>query len=527
MSAPDAVVVGSGPNGLAGALTLARTGLIVEVIEGAATPGGGCRTADLTLEGFHHDVCSSVHPLAACSPFFRSAAARGAIRFLTPSVAFAHPLGRDRAATVHGTVEQTAEDLGRDGSAYRRLISPLVRDVDRIMPAVLAPIRSVPDHPVAVLRFALQGLLPARRVVERFSTEETRALFAGASAHAMLPLTAPLSGAFGLLMTMAAHSVGWPVVEGGSARMVDAMLTELESLGGRVHTGRWIARLDDLPASRIVLLDITPRQLLDLAGPEPSRSVPPRSRTLRVRARGMQGGLGAQRSGSMERRRVPPGSDDPSRWHVRRDRQKRVGCRGGSSSCTPLLHRGPTVCGGPDTGSCRFPHAVGLLPRSKELGRRHDECDRIGDRAIRAGIPRSDLGTEDHHRSRHGSSQPQLRGRAHKRRCRHIAADDLPADSSLESLPDRHRRSLPLLRVHPTGRRCARHVRSVGSQIRIGGPASTSVRWTTRPLEVRWTTPPLELQHPTIRLWSCGNGSHRMRSARRGEQRSPRFELRL
>ncbi len=265
--APDAIVVGSGPNGLAGALTLARSGLIVEVVEGALVPGGGCRTEELTLEGFHHDVCASVHPLAASSPFFRRTAGTNGIRFLRPGVAFAHPLDGDEVASVHGTLDETARDLGPDEAGYRKLVSPLVRDFDRILPAVMAPIRSVPDHPLAVLGFGLRGVLPARRLVERFSTEQARALFAGASAHAMLPLTAPLSGAFGLLMTMTAHCVGWPVVEGGSRRIADAMLSELESLGGRVLTGRWVHRLDDLPACRVVLLDVTPRQLLELAGP--------------------------------------------------------------------------------------------------------------------------------------------------------------------------------------------------------------------------------------------------------------------
>lgn len=270
---PDAVVVGSGPNGLAGALTLARAGLNVDVIEGASTPGGGCRTEELTLQDFHHDVCSSVHPLAACSPFFRAAAPDTRVRFLRPDVAFAHPLGRDTAASVHGTVDETAEGLGSDRAAYKRLFSPLVGDFDRILPNVMAPIRSVPNHPLALSRFAFQGLLPAQRLVEHFSTEEARALLGGASAHAMLPLTSPLSGAFGLLMSMTAHSVGWPVVEGGSARIVDSMIAELESLGGRVETGRWIRSLNELPASRMVLLDISPRQLLTLAGPSLPRGL--------------------------------------------------------------------------------------------------------------------------------------------------------------------------------------------------------------------------------------------------------------
>jgi phytoene dehydrogenase-like protein len=265
--APDAVIVGAGPNGLAAAVTLARAGLAVDVFEGAATPGGGCRTEDLTLPGFHHDTCSAVHPLAAASPFFLGTdlAARG-VRLLTPKVAFAHPLDGGRAAAVSGSVDETAGGLGADAGAYRRLMAPLVRDSGAILPAVLAPLRSVPEHAVAVSRFGLRGVLPVSLLARRFETEEARAMLAGVAAHSMQPLSAPLTGGFGLLLMMLAHSAGWPVVEGGSARLVDALTAELASLGGQVVTGRWIRRLADLPQARAVLLDVTPRQFLQIAG---------------------------------------------------------------------------------------------------------------------------------------------------------------------------------------------------------------------------------------------------------------------
>jgi phytoene dehydrogenase-like protein len=264
---PDAVVVGSGPNGLAAALTLARAGLAVEVFEGAATPGGGCRTEELTLPGFRHDVCSSVHPLAAASPFFRQVdlAAHG-VRLRTPRVAFAHPLDGGRAAAVHGSVAETARGLGADAAAYRRLFGPLARDAELIVPAVLAPLRSVPQHPAAMARFGLPGLAPASWLARRFSTEAGRALLAGVAAHAIRPLDAPLTGGFGLLLTMLAHSVGWPVVEGGSARLVDALTAELTALGGKLVTGHPISSLGDLPPAQAILLDVTPRQLVALAG---------------------------------------------------------------------------------------------------------------------------------------------------------------------------------------------------------------------------------------------------------------------
>ena len=266
-TAADAIIVGSGPNGLSAAITLARAGLHVRVIEGSETAGGGCRTGELTLPGFRHDICSAVHPLAAASPFFRSIdlAARG-VTLCTPKVAFAHPLDGGRAAAVAGSVEETAGGLGRDAGAYRRLFGPLVRDVGLTLPEILAPLRSVPRHPLAMARFALDGLPPATVLARRLHTEEGRALLAGVAAHSMLPLSAPVTSAFGLLLTMTAHAVGWPVVEGGSGRLAGALVAELAALGGEVETGRWVSSLGELPPARAVLLDLTPSQLIAVAG---------------------------------------------------------------------------------------------------------------------------------------------------------------------------------------------------------------------------------------------------------------------
>jgi phytoene dehydrogenase-like protein len=266
MTSPaDAIVVGSGPNGLAAALTLARAGLTVHVYEGAETPGGGCRSEELTLPGFVHDVCSTVHPLLAASPFFRQAGLDG-IKLKTPEIAFAHPLDGGRAAAVTASIEQTAKALGVDARAYHRLFEAPAKEAEEIVPSVLAPVLSTPPHPLAMARFGSRGLWPVTMLARRFETEGARALLAGLGAHSMRPLGAAGTGAFALLLGVLAHAVGWPLVEGGSARITDALSRGIEAAGGEIHTGRWIGNLDELPKAQVTLLDVTPRQLLALAG---------------------------------------------------------------------------------------------------------------------------------------------------------------------------------------------------------------------------------------------------------------------
>jgi phytoene dehydrogenase-like protein len=262
--ASDAVVIGSGPNGLAAALTLARAGLRVEVREGAATLGGGCRTEALTLPGFAHDVCSTVHPLLAASPFFRRADLN--LELLTPRVAFAHPLDGGRAVALAGSVAETARTLGRDARRYELAMGPLVAQMEQIVPSVLAPMLRPPRHPIALARFGLLGLLPARGLAAGLRTPGARALLAGLAAHSMRPLNAPGTGAFALLLGMLAHGVGWPVVAGGSARITDAITQELEQRGATLRTDSWLRDLDEIADTRLKLLDVTPRALAEIAG---------------------------------------------------------------------------------------------------------------------------------------------------------------------------------------------------------------------------------------------------------------------
>jgi phytoene dehydrogenase-like protein len=184
----------------------------------------------------------------------------------TPEVAFAHPLDGGRAAAVSGSVEETADSLGADAAAYRRLLGPLVRHLDLVLPSVLAPLRSVPAHPLAMARFGAPGLLPVNLLARRFATEEARGLMAGAAAHSMLPLSAPLTSSMALLFTMLGHAVGWPVVAGGSSRVITALIAELESRGGKVTTGHWVRDLSELPETQVTLLDLAPRGLIEVAG---------------------------------------------------------------------------------------------------------------------------------------------------------------------------------------------------------------------------------------------------------------------
>jgi phytoene dehydrogenase-like protein len=264
----DAIVVGSGPNGLAAAITLARAGLAVRVYEGAPSAGGGLRSAELTLPGFVHDPCATVVATALVSPFFRSLdlAALG-VELAHPDVPAAHVLAADRAVLLHRSVDETASGLGRDGPTWRRLVGSLARDAERLMPWILGPVPRPTRHVVAAARFGPAALLTAAGLARlAFREEPARALVGALAAHAMIPLESPGSAAFGLVLATAAHHVGWPVVVGGSQRLADALVGEVRRLGGEVVTDAPVRSLADLPPVRAVLLDVTPRQLVALAG---------------------------------------------------------------------------------------------------------------------------------------------------------------------------------------------------------------------------------------------------------------------
>ena len=263
----DAVVVGSGPNGLAAAITLVRAGCSVLVLEAAETVGGGLRSKPLTLPGFVHDVCAAIHPLARASPFFRSLPlADHGVTWIEPDAALAHPMDDGQALLLKRSLQCTGAALGADGNAYVDLMAPLVRHWEPLMNMLLGPLR-IPRNPLLLARFGLPGLHSARALAEaKFTGHAARALFAGLAAHAVLPLDKRPTAAFGLVLGILGHAVGWPLVRGGSRRLADAMTSYLTSLGGEIQTNAPVTCVDELPPSRVVLLNVTPRQVIRLAG---------------------------------------------------------------------------------------------------------------------------------------------------------------------------------------------------------------------------------------------------------------------
>ncbi len=272
----DAVVVGAGPNGLAAAVTLAQRGIRVLVLEANETIGGAARTGELTEPGFLHDLGSAIHPLGVASPFFRTLPLEDhGLKWVHPEIPLAHPLHHGQAALHYRSLEATAAALGADEASFKRLFTPFVQHWQALMSETLRPLLHIPKHPLLLALFGMQGILPARTFARRrFKTTAARALFAGHASHSTLALEQPLSSSFGLMLGTLAHAVGWPFPKGGAQAIANALAGYLMSLGGKIETNVRVASLDEVPAARAVLLDVSPRQFLRLA----DRGLPPRYR---------------------------------------------------------------------------------------------------------------------------------------------------------------------------------------------------------------------------------------------------------
>ena len=264
----DAIVVGSGPNGLAAAIAMQQQGLSVLVVEGKETIGGGLRSAELTLPGFVHDICSAVHPLAYASPFFSQLPLEQfGLEYIFPEVAAAHPFQDGSAAFLTKSIDETARWLSVDDGTYATLFTRLLKNWPGLMKDFMGPLQ-FPENPVALARFGLQALQPATLLAKKFKTTGARALFAGMAAHSMQPLEHVSTSAIALVLMAAGHQYGWPIPRGGSASIANALAAYFMSLGGKIETGRMVTSLKELPSSRAVLFDVTPRQMLKIAGHE-------------------------------------------------------------------------------------------------------------------------------------------------------------------------------------------------------------------------------------------------------------------
>ena len=480
----DAIVVGAGPNGLAAAITIAREGRSVLVLEAAETIGGGSRTAELTRPGFRHDICSAIHPMVPASPFLSNLPLeRHGLELVHSPAPLAHPLEGGRAALLERSIAETATGLGApDGDAYSALMEPLVADVERLLPQLLAPL-SVPRHPLALARFGLEGLRSGSAVARaRFEGEPARGLFAGLAAHSILPLEAPATAAFGLVLGITAHAVGWPFPRGGSQRIVDAMAAHLRELGGEIECGRRVSSLDELPPARAVLCDVSPRGLLEIGGTR----LPDRYRR------------------GLERYRHGPGAfkldyalDGPIPWSAEecgRAATVHLGSTLGEIAASErAVDRGepperPYVLLAQqslfdDTRAPPGKHTAWAychVPNGSDL--RHDRAYRGPDRALRSRLPRPRAGACGDNARGAGGLQRQLHRWRHQRRPPGPAPAFHAASRAGGPLPYAGRGALSLLGFDAAGGRGARDVRVARGQGRARPGAALS-----RARRVAWT----------------------------------------
>lgn len=262
----DAIVVGSGPNGLAAAILMQQQGLSVLMVEGKDNIGGGLTSQELTLPGFVHDVCSAIHPMAVASPFFKTLPlASHGLEYIYPTLAAAHPFDNGTAAILGQSIQHTASFLGNDAKAYEKLMASVTSAWPLIDQDALGPL-GFPAHPLAMAGFGLKALTSATYFVNKFKDQAARGLFGGMAAHAIQPLSNLSTTAIGLVLMATGHLKGWPIPKGGSVSIANALGSYFQSLGGKIETGQYISTLDQLPSAHAVLFDVTPKQLLKIAG---------------------------------------------------------------------------------------------------------------------------------------------------------------------------------------------------------------------------------------------------------------------
>lgn len=263
----DAIVVGSGPNGLSAAIRLALEGLSVKIFERESTIGGGTRTLELTEPGFHHDICSAIHPMAISSPFFRKLPlSNHGLNWIQPRYPLAHPLDGESAVILHRDIRKMEEEVSVDFTGYQKLMAPLSNHWEGLTTDLLAPLR-MPTHPIRMASFGLNAVQPALQLTERkFKHHRAKALFGGLAAHSIMALDKPVTSAIGLVLGAAGHATGWPLPRGGSQSIADALASYFKQLGGEIETGIRITRLGMLPEAKAVLFDLTPKQVNKIAG---------------------------------------------------------------------------------------------------------------------------------------------------------------------------------------------------------------------------------------------------------------------
>ncbi len=468
---PDAVVVGSGPNGLAAAITLARAGRSVLVVEAAETIGGGVRSAELTLPGFVHDVCSAIHPLAKASPFFRELPLdEHGLELVDPPAPLAHPLDDGTAVMLERSVEETAAGLGPDADAYRKLMAPLVERGGQLEPFLLG--RSpIPRHPLAAARFGLLGLRSAVGLADRFEGERARALFAGLAAHSIQDLYRPPTASFGLVLgtVRRTRTAGRSSAVDRSSSPTRSPPTSARSAArsrpAGVSSPSTSCRESAADDARRHAPTAPPRCRSPPAGPLLAGAAP-----LPLRAGRLQGRLGARRARAVAGRGLRAGGDDPPRRDARGDRGLGASRLAGRGAGAPVRARRPAEPLRRDARAGRKAHALGVLPRPERVHGGHDRADRGAGRALRARVPRPRPGAQRARPGRDRARQRELRRRRHQRRRPGPPAALHAARDPAEPVLDAGRRALHLLVVDAAGRRRPRPVRllrgAVGAQSR-------------------------------------------------------------